>query len=66
MVITVGRRFLTLSYSMAFRPPASGRLIDTGGRAKGDRITHRIAITSIADVDSEVKGWLKIAYDLDA
>ncbi|HWO02657.1 MAG TPA: DUF5655 domain-containing protein [Blastocatellia bacterium] len=28
---------------------ASGRLIDTGGFAKKDRITHRIAITSLAD-----------------
>jgi hypothetical protein len=43
-----------------------GRLIDTGGLAKKDRITHRFAITSLADIDDEVKKWLKTAYDLDA
>lgn len=45
---------------------ASGRLIDTGGFAKKDRITHRIVITSLKDIDDEVKRWLKAAYDLDA
>ena len=42
------------------------RLIDTGGITKGDRITHRIEITSVADVDAELKRWLKKAYELDA
>ena len=42
------------------------RLLDTGGIAKGDRITHRIPITSLAEVDAEVKRWLKTAYHLDA
>jgi len=45
---------------------ATGRLIDTGGFAKKDRITHRIAITSLADIDDEVKRWLQHAYELDA
>ena len=45
---------------------ATGRLIDTGGFAKKDRITHRIAITSLADIDDEVKRWLGHAYELDA
>jgi hypothetical protein len=44
---------------------ATGRLIDTGGFAKKDRITHRIPITAVADIDAEVKQWLKTAYDLD-
>ena len=44
----------------------TGRLIDTGGFAKKDRITHRIAITSKDDIDDEVKHWLKVAYDRDA
>lgn len=43
-----------------------GRLIDTGGFAKKDRITHRIEITSPKDIDDEVKHWLKVAYDRDA
>jgi hypothetical protein len=41
------------------------RLIDTGGLAKKDRITHRIEITSVKDIDAEVKKWLKIAYEMD-
>ncbi|HKO97596.1 MAG TPA: DUF5655 domain-containing protein [Pyrinomonadaceae bacterium] len=45
---------------------ATGRLIDTGGFAKKDRITHRLEITSLADIDAEVKRWLKVAYDRDA
>ena len=45
---------------------ATGRLIDTGGFAKKDRITHRIPISSVKDLDNEVKHWLKVAYDLDA
>ena len=45
---------------------AKGRLIDTGGFAKKDRITHRIEIRSLADIDDEVKRWLKVAYDRDA
>src|SRR5438045_9679680 len=39
------------------------RLIDTGGFAKKDRITHRFEITSLKDIDDEVKRWLKVAYD---
>ncbi len=44
----------------------TGKLIDTGGLAKKDRITHRIALESVADIDDEVKHWLKVAYDRDA
>ena len=44
---------------------AEGRLIDTGGYAKKDRITHRIAISVPADIDSEVKRWLRVAYEGD-
>ena len=42
------------------------RLIDTGGYQKKDRITHRIEITSLKDIDDDVKHWLKVAYDRDA
>jgi hypothetical protein len=42
------------------------RFIDTGGFAKKDRITHRIPISSLDEIDDEVRHWLKIAYDLDA
>lgn len=42
------------------------RLIDTGGFAKKDRITHRFEITSMKDIDDEVRRWLKTAYERDA
>ena len=42
-----------------------GRLIDTGGFAKKDRITHRIPLESAKDIDDEVKHWLRVAYDRD-
>ena len=41
------------------------RLIDTGGLAKKDRITHRIPITTVEDVDEDAQRWLTIAYELD-
>lgn len=41
------------------------RLVDTGGIAKKDRITHRIEITDVKQIDADVKKWAKIAYDLD-
>jgi hypothetical protein len=44
---------------------ATGRLIDTGGFAKKDRITHRIPITKLSEIDDEVKGWLQMAYEMD-
>jgi hypothetical protein len=42
------------------------RLINTGGYEKKDRITHRFEITSLKDIDDEVKKWLKVAYERDA
>ena len=44
----------------------SVNLIDTGGLQKGDRITHRFALSQVDDITEEVKKWLQIAYDLDA
>jgi hypothetical protein len=42
------------------------RLIATGGREKGDRITHRIGVERLQEVDADLRHWLKRAYDLDA
>jgi len=41
------------------------RLIDTGGYEKKDRITRRIEVKSKADIDDELKRWLKKAYEMD-
>lgn len=46
--------------------PVAGRLIDTGGLAKKDRITRRIPLSSPSEIDAEVKRWLKKAYEMDA
>jgi len=42
------------------------RLVDTGGRAKKDRITHHTEQTSPPLIDADLKKWLRAAYDLDA
>ncbi len=42
------------------------KCIDTGGYAKKDRITHRIPLESVKEIDKEVERWLKTAYELDA
>lgn len=59
------RTRIDLGFALGDRAP-TGRLIDTGGFAKKDRITHRIPITSLAEIDAEVIHWLKAAYELDA
>jgi hypothetical protein len=41
------------------------RLIDTGGLAKKDRITHRIEITEVSQIDDDVRKWIQTAYELD-
>ena len=46
--------------------PFTSRLHDTGGLVKKDRITHSVALTSLADLDLQVKRWLKQAYERDA
>jgi len=46
--------------------PFTGRLLDTGGAAKNNRITHKVGLTSLADIDLQVKRWLKQAYEQDA
>lgn len=46
--------------------PFTDRLVDTGGYAKKNRITHSIAITRLSDIDDEVIHWLTTAYQLDA
>jgi hypothetical protein len=56
---------IDLGFALGARK-AEGRLIDTGGYAKKDRITHRIPIESVEDIDAEVKTWLKTAYEAGA
>lgn len=59
------RTRIDLGFSLGdMKTPA--RLINTGGFEKKDRITHRVPISSLDEIDDEVKHWLKVAYDLDA
>jgi len=55
---------IDLGFALGARK-AEGRLIDTGGYAKKDRITHRIPISSLKEIDEEVGKWLRIAYEED-
>ena len=55
---------IDLGFALGDMKP-KGSLIDTGGFAKKDRITHRIPISSVSDINDEVKHWLKVAYDRD-
>ncbi len=45
--------------------PLPENLIDTGGLAKKDCITHRFALSSVDDIDGDVREWLGVAYGLD-
>jgi hypothetical protein len=56
---------LDVSFALKGMEPA-GRLVSTGGEARGDRLTHRIPITCESDIDAEVLRWLRRAYERDA
>lgn len=43
----------------------TGRLRDTGGFGKKDRITHRLEVRTAADLDADLRGWLRAAYERD-
>ncbi|MBV9764696.1 MAG: DUF4287 domain-containing protein [Acidobacteriaceae bacterium] len=44
---------------------ATGQLVDTGGFAKKDRITHRIEIAAPEQFNDEAKKWFRRAYERD-
>jgi hypothetical protein len=56
------RTRIDLGLSLRGVEPA-GRLLGTGGEAKGDRITHRIAVAAPGDIDDFVERWLRSAYE---
>lgn len=57
---------IDFGFALGAKAPASKRLVSTGGAEKKDRITHRVAIGSPADVDAQVARWLAAVYALDA
>jgi predicted transport protein len=42
--------------------PVGDRLADAGSFGSGN-ITHKVALTSVDEVDAELEGWLRAAYD---
>lgn len=47
--------------------PFTARLVEAGGGlVKKNRITHKVAITKLTDIDLQVRRWLKQAYEQDA
>jgi hypothetical protein len=57
---------IDFGFSLGKEVPFNARLKDTGGIAKKDRITHKVEITKLEDIDASVKKWLRMAYDRDA
>lgn len=60
-----------LDLGLALGDPArlqdpQGRLIDTGGFAKKDRITVKLEVRSATELDATVEAWLRRAYEMDA
>jgi hypothetical protein len=57
---------IDLGFALAkYKGKLPKRLIDTGGLAKKDRITHRIEIIDVRGIDDDVRKWMQMAYDLD-
>jgi hypothetical protein len=57
---------IDLGFALAkYKGKLPKRLIDTGGLAKKDRITHRMGITDVGQIDDDVRKWVQTAYDLD-
>ena len=59
-----GNKRIDLGFALGDEP-FTMRLVDTGGKAKKARITHKVSITSLDDIDLQVKRWLKQAYERD-
>ena len=58
------RSRIDLGFALGDMKP-TGALIDTGGFAKKDRITHRMEIASLEQFNDEAKKWFRRAYDRD-
>ncbi len=58
-----------IDFGLALRRYAGSlpaRLLETAGLRDTNRITHRIAISTLADIDDELTHWLTVAYNDDA
>lgn len=57
------RTCVDLALALGADVPFTDHVLDTGGLKKKDRLTHRIGISSIEEIDDEVVHWLKVAYE---
>lgn len=58
-----------IDFGLALRPYAGKlppRLLETAGLRDTNRITHRLSVSTLADIDDELAHWLKVAYNDDA
>jgi hypothetical protein len=59
------RTRIDFGFALGKETPFTTRLKDTGGIAKKNRITHKVEITKLDDIDAQVRKWLRLAYDRD-
>jgi hypothetical protein len=59
------RSRIDLGFALGQMEPV-GSLIDTGGFARKDRITHRMEIATAEQFNNEAKEWFRRAYQKDA
>ncbi|MCC7479365.1 DUF4287 domain-containing protein [bacterium] len=59
------RTLLDLALALPPDTQAAGRLEECRPMGGGERNRHRIRLSSVKDIDAEVKGWLKKAYEWD-
>lgn len=57
---------IDFGFALDAKTPFTERLKDTGGLKKKDRITHKIEIAKPEDIDVEVEGYLRLAYERDS
>lgn len=61
-VIPATQTRIDLGLALGDYPP-NARLKSTGGLAKGDRITHKVGLKAVEDLDESLMEWIHLAYD---
>lgn len=60
------RTRIDFGLSLGKEVPFTARLKDTGGLEKKNRITHKVEITKLEDIDAQLRKWVQMTYDRDA
>ena len=56
------REYINLEIPLSFR--LESKRVDKVEKASANRFHHRFKLSSVADLDGEMLGWLRQAYDL--